>query len=256
MGILNCTADSFSDGGLFLQPEQAIRHALQMVEDGADIIDIGGESTRPGAVPISAQEELDRVIPIIEALVKEINIPISLDTSKATVMKAGILAGVSMINDVRALQEEDALESVVSSNIPICLTHMQGNPHNMQAAPFYTDVVREVSDFLRERIAACVQAGIERHRLLIDPGFGFGKTPVHNLTLIRSLQQFCAFELPIVLGVSRKSTIGHLLNRPVMERLPGSLALTVLAVLRGASIIRTHDVKATKDAVHMTVAGI
>lgn len=254
MGILNCTPDSFSDGNFFLNPDKAIRHALAMVEEGADIIDIGGESTRPGAPIVSIQEELDRVIPVIEILSREINIPISLDTSKAAVMKAGIAAGINMINDVKALQEEGALAVAASTNIPICLMHMRGNPHNMQEAPVYQDVVKEVGDFLAERIACCEAAGIQRNRLLIDPGFGFGKTVEHNLTLIKDLDKFSALNLPIVLGVSRKSTIGHVLDRSVNERLAGSLALTVLAVCRGASMIRAHDVRATKDVVRMVAA--
>ena len=255
MGILNVTPDSFSDGGVYLGPDAALNQARQMVEEGADIIDIGGESTRPGAASVSLQEELDRVIPLIEALAAELPVPLSIDTSKAEVMSAAVQAGVGMINDVMALRGEGALAAAAASTLPVCLMHMQGEPRTMQADPCYNDVTAEVSGFLLERVDACLAAGIERERLLLDPGFGFGKTLKHNLQLLRELHQVTALGLPLLVGISRKSMIGALLDGAVVDqRLYGSLAAAVMAVERGAAIVRVHDVKPTVDALRITAA--
>lgn len=254
MGILNCTPDSFSDGGMFIKHDDAIRCALQMVASGADIIDVGGESTRPNAAPVSEQEELDRVIPVIETLTREIDLPLSVDTYKPAVMQAAIAAGACFINDVKALQSPQSMQSVANYDVPICLMHMRGEPLTMQQNLVYEDLFTEIIDFFQDRIAACTAAGIDKSRLLIDPGFGFGKSVQHNLALIKHLARFKSLGVPILIGVSRKSTIGQVLERPVTERLAGGLALTVLAVLQGASIIRTHDVQATRDVIRMTAA--
>ena len=252
MGILNVTPDSFSDGGQFNQHSTALKHALQMLGDGADIIDIGGESTRPNAVPVAEQEELDRVIPAIEGIRQESDAVISIDTSKAAVMREAVAAGANIINDVWALRAEGALAVAAELDVPVCLMHMQGEPHSMQTAPQYIDVVAEVKAFLQDRIDACVSAGINKDKLWIDPGFGFGKTVTHNLTLLRHLNDFQDLGVPLLVGLSRKSMIAALLNNaPVEERLPASLALAVLAVQSGANIIRVHDVKATMDALAM-----
>lgn len=254
MGILNCTPDSFSDGGQFVDVDLAVQHALAMLADGADIIDIGGESTRPGALPVSVGDEIARVIPVIQKLKQRANCFISIDTHKPEVMTAAIEAGADIINDVNALRTPGALQAAAASNARICLMHMQGQPQTMQEHPHYDDLLAEVLAFFDERITACVNAGIARERLIIDPGFGFGKSVDHNLLLIQQLAQFKQFGLPILVGVSRKSTIGHVLDRDVNERLPGSLALTTLALCQGASIIRAHDVKETKDVINMTHA--
>lgn len=251
MGILNITPDSFSDGGIFLARDAAVAHASQMVEEGADLIDVGGESTRPGAQAVSAQEELDRVIPVIEAIARAVPVPISIDTSKPEVMRAAVAAGAGLINDVRALREEDAVSTVADLAVPVCLMHMQGEPRSMQHNPSYKDVVAEVGDFLDARIAACELAGIDRARLLIDPGFGFGKTAAHNLELLRRLFELNRFGVPILAGLSRKSLIGALLGLPVGERLHASVALAVTAVQNGAKILRVHDVRATREAIRM-----
>lgn len=251
MGVLNITPDSFSDGGFFIKRETALAQARLMVEQGAAIIDIGGESTRPGAEPVSEQEELDRVIPVIEFLQAEFPVIVSIDTSKAKVMEAAVAAGAGLINDVRALREEGALASAVGLDAAVCLMHMQGEPRTMQAAPVYADVVADVKAFLSERIVECEQAGLSKERLLIDPGFGFGKTPQHNLSLIKHLHELKELHCPILVGVSRKSTIGQLLDRPVTDRLAGSLALAVMAVSNGAQVVRAHDVAATVDALKM-----
>lgn len=258
MGILNVTPDSFSDGGVFLARRQAVEHALRMVEEGADIIDIGGESTRPGAQPVSVQAELERVIPVIEALRRQIDRPISIDTSKAEVMRRAVAAGAGMINDVNALRAEGALEAAAELGVPVCLMHMQGEPRTMQQAPSYRDVVTEVGEYLRERMAACEAAGIPRSRLLVDPGFGFGKTVPHNLRLLRELPALRALGAPILVGLSRKSLIASVLGAPVERRLQASVALALMAVERGASIVRVHDVAPTREAVRMyeAVAGI
>ncbi len=252
MGILNVTPDSFSDGGYFFSEEKALAHAVQMVEDGAHIIDIGGESTRPGAHQVSEQEEIDRIIPIVEALTAKLPVPLSVDTSKPTVMRAALQAGAGMINDVRALREEGAIEAVKSANVPICLMHMKGDPRTMQSHPAYLDVVLEVKQFLAGRLAICQQAGIALERLIIDPGFGFGKRLEHNLMLLRQLDTFTDFGIPVLVGISRKSMIGTLLSKPAHKRLYGSIAAAVIAVLKGASIVRVHDVRPTVEA--LTIA--
>ncbi len=255
MGILNITPDSFSDGGVFLSPQAAVERARQMVEEGAAIIDIGGESTRPGAPPVSVQQELDRVLPILEALSAELPVPISIDTSKPEVMRAAVEAGVGMINDVRALRLAGALEAAAEINrqtsVPICLMHMQGEPGTMQQQPHYSDVVQEVSTFLAKRVQACVRHGIPRERLVVDPGFGFGKRLEHNLSLLKRLDELGKLGLPLMVGLSRKSMIGAVLDRPVTQRLYGSLAAAVLAVARGAVLVRVHDVRATVEALKL-----
>ncbi|MFG0455351.1 dihydropteroate synthase [Shewanella mangrovisoli] len=247
MGILNVTPDSFSDGGKFSSFELACQHADEMVAQGALIIDIGGESTRPGAADVTVQDELARVIPLVEYVAKHHDVWISVDTSKPEVMRQAVNAGAHLINDVRALLEPGALETAAQLNVPICLMHMQGAPRSMQTAPEYQDLVADVSEFLRERIQACIDAGIPRERLLIDPGFGFGKTLEHNYELLAKLERFEQFELPILIGLSRKSMIGNLLARPTSERLAGSLAGAIIAAQKGAHIIRVHDVPETVD---------
>jgi len=251
MGILNVTPDSFSDGGRFLKPDDALRQVEKMLAEGADIIDIGGESTRPGAEAVSVDEELSRVIPLIEVARAQSEVFISVDTSKAAVMREAVAAGADMINDVRALREPGALETAAALQTPVCLMHMQGEPRSMQHRPQYQDVVAEVKAFLDTQIGACEKAGIERGQIVIDPGFGFGKTLEQNLTLLRHLQNLQSFGLPILVGVSRKSMISAVLDIPVQERMPASIALAGLAVWLGASIIRTHDVRETADAVKM-----
>ncbi len=251
MGILNLTPDSFSDGGDYTSPQAALVRARQMLAEGAAIIDVGGESTRPGASPVSVAQELERVIPVLELLSAELDIPLSIDTSKPEVMHAAVAAGANFINDVRALSTPGALQSAVHLNsrasVPVCLMHMQGEPQNMQQAPHYDDVVIEVKNFLVERIEACVAAGLPRARLLIDPGFGFGKTLAHNLQLLRQLQELADIGVPLVVGLSRKGMIGALLDAPVDQRLYGGLALAALAVWQGAMVVRTHDVRATVE---------
>jgi dihydropteroate synthase len=254
MGILNVTPDSFSDGGYYTNVTTAVQHAKQMVAEGAHIIDVGGESTRPGAQAVSVEDELARVIPVITALRHELDIPISIDTSKPEVMRAAVQAGVTMINDVYALRLPGALQAAFQCNVPICLMHMQGDPGTMQQAPKYVDIITEVKNFFAERITACENVGIDREKLILDFGFGFGKTVQHNLQLIKNLAEFKKFNLPLLVGVSRKSTIGTLLDKPANERLYGSIAATILAVEHGANIIRTHDVAATVDAVKVTEA--
>ena len=254
MGILNVTPDSFSDGGLFIGQQAATNRVRQMIAEGAGIIDIGGESTRPGAKAVSIEEELARVIPVIEAVRAESDIPISVDTSKPQVMTAAIQAGASMINDVRALREPGALEAAAELKVPVCLMHMQGEPRSMQAEPQYQNVVDEVLEFLLQRVACCEAAGILRESLMIDPGFGFGKTLQHNLALFHDLQRFVATGLPLLVGVSRKSMIGEVLDIPVEERMPVSVALAGLAAWMGAVIIRVHDVQPTAHAVKMCQA--
>ena len=250
MGVVNVTPDSFSDGGRHLDPVRALSHARSLVLDGADIVDVGGESTRPGAAPVSLQEELDRVLPIIERLVDDGAI-VSVDTMKPAVMRAAIDAGASMVNDVSALQEADALEAASRNDVAVCLMHMQGAPRTMQDAPAYDDVVREVGDFLLARAEACEEAGIARERIVLDPGFGFGKTVRHNLELLRGLRAIVALGYPVAAGLSRKSTVGTLTGRDVHDRLAGSLAAALAAVERGASIVRVHDVRETVDALNV-----
>ena len=245
MGIVNVTPDSFSDGGLYGQRDAAVAHALELIKAGADIIDVGGESTRPGAVPVSVQLELDRVLPVIEALP---GVVISIDTFKPRVMQAAIAAGVSMVNDINALQDEAGLNLIAKSNVAVCLMHKQGNSQFMQLQPEYQDVVAEVADFLRLRIAAAEAAGIARQRIVIDPGFGFGKTLVHNLSLLRELEKLTIFGVPVLAGLSRKSMLGALTGREPIARMPASVAAALIAVQRGAAIVRVHDVQATVDA--------
>ncbi|WP_330543756.1 dihydropteroate synthase [Aeromonas hydrophila] len=247
MGILNVTPDSFSDGGHFNQLERAMTHARQMVAEGATLIDIGGESTRPGAPDVSEQEELDRVIPVVERMVAELEVMISLDTSKAAVMREGCAAGAHLINDVRALLEPGALAAAAVADVPVCLMHMQGQPRTMQAEPHYDDLLGEVRAFFDERIAACLAAGIQREQLLLDPGYGFGKTLAHNYQLLAQQEKLLDYQLPLLVGMSRKSMIGNLLGCPVDERLAGSLACALIGMQRGARIIRVHDVRATMD---------
>jgi dihydropteroate synthase len=254
MGILNVTPDSFSDGGRYSDPAAAVSHALRMVEEGAGLIDVGGESTRPGAQAVAAEEEIRRVVPVIEAIAARTDVPISVDTSKAAVMTAAVHAGASMINDVRALREPGALQAAASTDAAICLMHMQGEPRTMQVDPSYTDVVAEVREFLRDRAAACLAAGIDRQRLLLDPGIGFGKRLEHNLALLAGLPALLGLGWPILIGVSRKSMFGTLLGRGVDERSAGAIAAAAAAVLAGASIVRTHDVAETVDAVKVAAA--
>ncbi len=254
MGILNVTPDSFSDGGRFTERDAALRQAERMLADGAAIIDVGGESTRPGAAPVSEQQELDRVVPVVEALTSELDALVSVDTSTAAVIRGAAAAGAGMINDVRALRRSGALDAAAASGLPVCLMHMRGEPGNMQDDPRYQDVTAEVVDFLRQRIAACGQVGIPRERLLVDPGFGFAKTVAHNLTLMHEMAALQELALPILIGISRKSLFGKLLGRDVNERLPASLAAAVMCVDRGAMIVRAHDVKETVDVVRFAHA--
>jgi len=248
MGVLNVTPDSFSDGGRYLEPAKAVDQALRMVEEGAGIIDVGGESTRPGAPPAPAPEEIARVIPVIEALRAASTVPISVDTSKPEVMRAAVSAGANLINDVRALRDPGALEAAAELGVAVCLMHMQGEPRTMQDNPHYADVVTDVRDFLAGRILAAEAAGIPRDRILIDPGFGFGKTVEHNLELLRRLAALRPLNRPILVGLSRKSLIGKLLGLPVERRLHASVALALLAVQNGASVVRAHDVGPTVEA--------
>jgi len=247
MGIVNVTPDSFSDGGQHLQRDAAIAHARQLIAEGADIIDIGGESTRPGAQPVSIQQELDRVLPIIEGL-RGAPVPISIDTCKPQVMQAAIAAGVQMVNDINALQDAAAMHAVAAGNVAVCLMHKQGDPQTMQMQPHYQDVVAEVCDFLRGRIAAAAASGIGRERIVIDPGFGFGKTLEHNLALLRGLGKLADLGVPVLAGLSRKSMLGALTGQDVEHRVSASVAAALIAVQRGASIVRVHDVRATVDA--------
>jgi dihydropteroate synthase len=255
MGIVNVTPDSFSDGGRFFDPSKAIEHALDMIGQGADILDIGGESTRPGAAEVSVQQELDRVMPVLEALKQEVDIPISIDTSKPMVMQEALKQGAGLINDVRALQEEGALEVVAQSEVPVCLMHMQGKPRSMQEDPQYEDFVAEIRDFFQARLEACEQAGIARHRLVLDPGFGFGKTLDHNIRLLANLDRFLELGCPLLVGLSRKRMIGTLLgDAPLDRRVNGSVAAAVIAAMKGAAIIRVHDVGPTVEALKIVAA--
>jgi dihydropteroate synthase len=247
MGIVNVTPDSFSDGGHHLQRDAAIAHAQQLIAEGADILDIGGESTRPGAQPVGVQEELDRVLPVIGAL-RGISVPVSIDTCKPQVMREAIAAGAQMVNDIDALQDAAALNAVAAGDAAVCLMHKQGTPQNMQQQPRYRDVVAEVSGFLRERIAAAEAAGIARERIVADPGFGFGKTLAHNLGLLRELGQLRDLGVPVLAGLSRKSMLGAITGQDVNHRVSASVAAALIAVQRGAAIVRVHDVRATVDA--------
>lgn len=249
MGVLNITPDSFSDGGQYLTIDKAISRAQLMIDQGADMIDIGGESSRPDASQVSIDEEAGRVIPVIEALSKLINVPISIDTSKAKIMQLAIEAGASMINDVRALQSKSSLEIVASTAKDVCLMHMQGNPKTMQNNPIYTDVINEIKHFFEQRIEACINAGISQNKIILDPGFGFGKTLNHNLEILRRLDEFKSFGLRILVGISRKSMIGSMLNnRNTDGRTTGSVTAAIIAFQNGANIVRVHDILETKDA--------
>jgi dihydropteroate synthase len=259
MGVLNVTPDSFSDGGRYVSHARALEHARAMIEAGAAIIDVGGESTRPGAPAVSVEEELRRVIPVVEQLARGGHAIVSVDTSTPEVILAAVAAGATLINDVRGLQRPGALEAAAASDCAVCVMHMQGEPQTMQQRPEYTDVVADVKLFLRSRVAACEAAGIDRGRIVIDPGFGFGKTVAHNLALVRQLPELVALRLPVLMGMSRKSTIAVITGRADGGRLAGSLALAVAAVLRGAHIIRAHDVAETVDALkvaHAVQAGV
>ena len=259
MGVLNTTPDSFSDGGRYykdgrLSLDLVLARARQMLEEGAELIDVGGESTRPGASPVSEQQELDRVLPVVQALVSELGALVSVDTSSPRVMSEAARAGAGLINDVRALSRAGALAAARDTGLPVCLMHMQGQPRNMQERPDYQDPVREVQNFLQARVQDCRQAGIEVERLILDPGFGFGKSLAHNLTLLRNLDRLVDLGYPVLVGLSRKSMLGKLLGREISQRLPGSLALAYAAAERGAAIIRVHDVAATRDALGVLAA--
>ncbi len=248
MGVLNVTPDSFFDGGRHADPGAALDRALQMVEEGAAIIDVGGESTRPGAAAVSATEEIQRVVPVIERIAARVSVPLSVDTSKPEVMRAAVEAGAQMINDVRALALPGALEAAAASGAAVCLMHMQGEPSDMQRDPRYADVVAELKDFLAGRVEAAVAAGIALERICVDPGIGFGKRPEHNLELIRHLDRLADPAIPVLVGVSRKSLLGIITGRPAAERLVGSVVLAALCAERGARILRVHDVAPTVDA--------
>jgi dihydropteroate synthase len=254
MGIVNVTPDSFSDGGKYTSVEQAVVHALQLIEEGADILDIGGESTRPGATPVPLSEELSRVIPVIQALRKVANVPISIDTYKPEVMREAINAGADIVNDVRALQEHGALEIVAASSAGVCLMHMQGMPQTMQQDPVYHDVVGEVKDFLTVRMHAAINAGISAERITLDPGFGFGKRTIHNIALIQHLEKLAEIGLPLLVGLSRKSVLGAITGQDENQRLHAGLAASVISAMKGAKILRVHDVKATADALKVVAA--
>lgn len=254
MGVLNATADSFSDGGRWLDTDEALRHSIAMAAAGADLIDIGGESTRPGAGSISAEEEISRVIPLIERLRAETDIPISIDTSKPKVMQEAVRAGAGMINDVQALQNEGAIDAAAKLQVPICLMHMLGRPRDMQKAPAYADVVAEVCAFLLSRAEKCQAAGIPASAIVLDPGFGFGKSLQHNLELFHALPRLCALGFPLLIGVSRKSMLGAITGKPVHERTYASVVAAVMAARYGASILRVHDVAATVDALKTAAA--
>ena len=255
MGILNLTPDSFSDGGDFLNTDDAVQQAEKMIAEGADLLDLGAESSRPGAIPVSAEQELERLIPVIQHLSNTYDIALSVDTYKPDVMREAVQAGAGMINDIYALRAPGALDMVASLDVPVCLMHMQGTPNTMQTKPDYPNgVVTSIQAFFDERMDACHKAGIRYERVILDPGFGFGKTAVHNLELTQQLQAFQRYDRPLLLGVSRKSTLGVVLQQDVTHRLPGALGVTVYAALHGVTMIRTHDVGATKQALDMVGA--
>ncbi|MBI2539497.1 MAG: dihydropteroate synthase [Deltaproteobacteria bacterium] len=255
MGVVNVTPDSFSDGGRYFEPAQAISHGLKLVEEGADIIDVGGESTRPGARPVSGREEVERVIPVIRGLRRELSAPISVDTYKADVAKAALDAGADMVNDISALRFDPAMAPLIAAEkVPVVLMHMRGTPRTMQRRPHYRDVVEEVREFLRDRIRFAVQAGVDLERIIVDPGIGFGKELEHNLALLRALPALADLGRPVLVGPSRKTFIGKILDVGPEERLEGSLAAAVAAVLGGASVIRTHDVKEARRAIRVADA--
>jgi len=254
MGIVNVTPDSFSDGGKYSSTASAVEHGLQLIAEGADILDIGGESTRPGAQPVGLDEELRRVIPVIEALSTVTSVPLSIDTYKPEVMRAAILAGADIVNDICALREDGALEVVANSNAGVCLMHMQGVPQTMQINPVYDDVVAEVKQFLSDRVDACLTHGIVKQRILLDPGFGFGKTTAHNVALIQHLDSLTELDFPLLVGLSRKSVLGKISGGDELQRLHAGLAASVVSAMKGAKIVRVHDVKATVDALKVVTA--
>lgn len=255
MGIINVTPDSFSDGGQFNQVDFAVAHAVALIEQGAAVLDIGGESTRPNATPVPVAEELQRVIPVIEALIaRDIPVPISIDTYKPEVMRAAIAAGASIVNDVRGLQEPGALEAVVKSDAGVCIMHMQGTPQTMQLEPHYEDVVAEVKQFLHMQRDACLAAGIAQARIMLDPGFGFGKTRAHNIALAKALPQLLDLGCPLLVGLSRKSVLGQMTGNDVDARLHASVAAAVISAMQGARLLRVHDVKATVEALKVVAA--
>ena len=254
MGVLNVTPDSFSDGGRYNRPDAALARARQMVADGAAFIDVGGESTRPGATPVSLQEELDRVCPVIEVIARELDVVVSVDTSSPELMREAAKLGAGLINDVRGLQRPGAPEAAAEAGIPVCIMHIQGEPKTMQHRPQYRNVLRDVSAFLADRIRVAEQAGVRPDNILLDPGFGFGKTLAHNLELLAALDQFQLMGHPLLVGMSRKSMLGQITGREVDERLPASLAAATIAAMKGASIVRVHDVRETVDAVRVVAA--
>lgn len=255
MGIVNVTPDSFSDGGKYTRTEAAVTHALQLIEEGASVLDIGGESTRPNAVAVPLEEELQRVIPVIEALVAHrVPVPISIDTYKPAVMRAAIAAGASIVNDVRGLQEPGAVDVLADSSAGVCIMHMQGTPQTMQDHPHYEDVVTEVKSFLKQRRDLCLAAGIAHERIMLDPGFGFGKTRAHNIALAKALPDFLALECPLLVGLSRKSVLGQMTGNDVDARLYASVAAAVVSAMQGAHLLRVHDVKATVEALKVVAA--
>ena len=254
MGVLNVTPDSFSDGGRFNQIDAALARARQMVADGARFIDVGGESTRPGATPVPLQEELDRVCPVVEAIARELDVVVSVDTSAPEVMRETAALGVGLINDVRALQRPGAAEAAAQIDLPVCIMHIQGEPDYMQDNPSYRNVCREVSSFLSERLRVVEAAGVDSGRIILDPGFGFGKTVQHNFQLLRALEQLQQLGHPLLVGMSRKSMLGHVTGRDVGERLSASVAAATIAAMKGVSIIRAHDVRETVDAVKVVTA--
>ncbi len=254
MGILNVTPDSFSDGGRFNRLDVALERARQIVDEGAAFVDIGGESTRPGSAPVSVQEELDRVCPVVEAVAREFDTVISVDTSSPEVIRESVRVGAGLINDVRSLQREGALAAAVEAGVPVCLMHMKGEPKTMQAQPEYRNVLREVSSFLMERVRVAEQAGIAPENILLDPGFGFGKTLEHNLQLLAAQDQLRVLGYPLLIGMSRKTMLGQITGRDVAERLPASLAVATISALKGASVIRVHDVRETVDTVKVVAA--
>ena len=250
MGVVNVTPDSFSDGGRFLDTDQALAHGNELARQGADILDIGGESTRPGAQPVPVAQELDRILPVLEGL-RGLGHPLSIDTYKPAVMRAALAAGASMINDINALQSDGALDVVRASDCAVCLMHKQGDPRTMQQNPHYDDVVGEVREFLARRLVACEAAGVSRTRIVVDPGFGFGKSSAHNLELLRNLRTLAGLGIPVLAGLSRKSTLGKITNQAVEQRIIASVTAALLAVQRGAAIVRVHDVAQTRDALRV-----
>lgn len=257
MGIVNVTPDSFSDGGRFATRDAALRHIEQLAREGADLIDVGGESTRPGARPVGTDEELERVLPVIEGAASVSDRPVSVDTSRPEVMRAAVAAGAVMVNDVRALRVDGAIEAVRDTGVAVCLMHMQGEPRSMQSAPDYSDVVAQVGAFLAARRQACLEAGVDPGCIVLDPGFGFGKTLAHNLALLRHLDRLTGLGAPLLVGLSRKSMLGAIVDRPVDERVTASVAAALMAVERGARIVRVHDVRPTREAldIHAAVTG-